>query len=305
TGGTGFVGATVVRELLAQRRAVRVLARPRGDRRALAGLDVEICEGDLLDAASVQRAVKGVDVVFHVAADYRLWAPDSEELHRVNVGGTRAVLEAAGAAGVSRVVYTSTVGALGIPEDGVPGTEETPVSLRDMIGPYKVSKFLAEQVALGFAHQGLPVVVVNPSAPVGPWDVKPTPTGRMIVDFLEGRMFATMDTGLNLVHVRDVARGHLAAAERGRAGERYILGHENRSLGEIGALLAEISGGRPPRLRVPYAVAWCGAACMEGFARVSGRPPKVPLSAVRMARKRMYFSAAKAVRELGLPQTDV
>src|SRR2546430_8693804 len=213
TGGTGFVGANVVRELLAQRRRVRVLARPRGDRRALAGLDVEIYEGDLLDPASVQRAVKGVDVVFHVAADYRLWAPDSEELHRVNVGGTRAVLEAAGAAGVSRVVYTSTVGALGIPEDGVPGTEATPVSLRDTIGPYKASKFLAEQVALGFAHQGLPVVVVNPSAPVGPWDVKPTPTGRMIVDFLEGRMFATLDTGLNLVHVRDVARGHLLRSE--------------------------------------------------------------------------------------------
>ena len=168
TGGTGFVGANVVRELLAQRRSVRVLARPRGDRRALAGLDVEICEGDLLDSASVRRAVKGVNLVFHVAADYRLWARDPEDLHRVNVGGTRAVLEAAGEAGVSRVVYTSTVGALGIPEDGGPGTEETPVSLRDMVGPYKASKFLAEQVALGFAHQGLPVVVVNPSAPVGP-----------------------------------------------------------------------------------------------------------------------------------------
>ena len=305
TGGTGFVGANVVRELLAQRRGVRVLARPRGDRRALAGLDVEICEGDLLDAASVQRAVKGVDVVFHVAADYRLWAPDSEELHRVNVGGTRAVLEAAGAAGVSRVVYTSTVGALGIPEDGVPGTEETPVSLRDMIGPYKVSKFLAEQVALGFAHQGLPVVVVNPSAPVGPWDVKPTPTGRMIVDFLEGRMFATLDTGLNLVHVRDVARGHLLAAERGKIGEKYILGNRNLSLVEIGVLLSEITGMRPPRVRIPYWVAWGAALAMEAAARIGGSPPRVSLTAVRMARKHMYFSPAKAVRELGLPQTDV
>ncbi len=305
TGGTGFVGANVVRELLAQRRAVRVLARPRGDRRALAGLDVEICEGDLLDAASVQRAVKGVDVVFHVAADYRLWAPDSEELHRVNVGGTRAVLEAAGAAGVSRVVYTSTVGALGIPEDGVPGTEETPVSLRDMIGPYKVSKFLAEQVALGFAHQGLPVVVVNPSAPVGPWDVKPTPTGQMIVDFLEGKMFATLDTGLNLVHVRDVASGHLLAAERGKIGEKYILGNRNVSLAEIGVLLSEITGVRPPRVRIPYWVAWGAALAMEAVARIGGRPPRVPLTAVRMAKKRMYFSPAKAVRELGLPQTDI
>src|SRR5207245_828217 len=292
-------------ERLARRRRVGVLARPRGDRRALAGLDVEIYEGDLLDPASVQRAVKGVDVVFHVAADYRLWAPDSEELHRVNVGGTRAVLEAAGEAGVGRVVYTSTVGALGIPADGTPGTEETPVSLRDMIGPYKASKFLAEQVALGFAHQGLPVVIVNPSAPVGPWDVKPTPTGQMVVDFLTGKMFATLDTGLNLVHVRDVAVGHLAAAERGRVGEKYILGHANLSLRDIGVLLAEITHRAPPRLCVPYALAWCGAACLEGFARLTGSTPRVPLTAVRMAKKRMYFTPAKAVRELGLPQTDV
>jgi dihydroflavonol-4-reductase len=305
TGGTGFVGANVVRELLAERRVVRVLARPRGDRRALAGLDVEVYEGDLLDPASVHRAVKGVNVVFHVAADYRLWTPDPEGLHRVNVGGTRAVLEAAGEAGVARVVYTSTVGALGIPEDGTPGTEETPVSLRDMVGPYKASKFLAEQVALGFAHQGLPLVVVNPSAPVGPWDVKPTPTGRMVVDFLSGKMLATLDTGLNLVHVRDVARGHLLAAERGKLGEKYILGNRNLSLAEIGALLSEMTGIRPPRVRIPYWVAWCAALSMEAASRVTGTPPRVPLTAVRMAKKRMYFSAAKAVRELGLPQTDV
>jgi len=305
TGGTGFVGANVVRELLAQGRAVRVLARPGSDRRAIAGLDVEIGEGDLLDPASLRRAVKGVNSVFHVAADYRLWARHPEELHRVNVGGTRAVLEAAGEAGVSRVVYTSTVGALGIPGDGTPGTEATPVSLRDMVGPYKASKFLAEQVALGFAHQGLPVVVVNPSAPVGPWDVKPTPTGRMVVDFLEGKMVATLDTGLNLVHVRDVARGHLLAAERGKIGEKYILGNRNISLAEIGVLLSEIAGIRPPRLRIPYWVAWSAALSMEAVARVTGAPPRVPLTAVRMAKKRMYFSPARAVRELGLPQTDV
>jgi len=305
TGGTGFVGANVVRELLAQGRAVRVLARPGSDRRAIAGLGVEIVEGDLLDPASLRRAVKGVNSVFHVAADYRLWARHPEELHRVNVGGTRAVLEAAGEAGVSRVVYTSTVGALGIPGDGTPGTEATPVSLRDMVGPYKASKFLAEQVALGFAHQGLPVVVVNPSAPVGPWDVKPTPTGRMVVDFLEGKMVATLDTGLNLVHVRDVARGHLLAAERGKIGEKYILGNRNLSLAEIGALLSEIAGIRPPRVRIPYWVAWSAALSMEAVARVTGAPPRVPLTAVRMAKKRMYFSPAKAVRELGLPQTDV
>jgi dihydroflavonol-4-reductase len=305
TGGTGFVGANVVRELLAQGRAVRVLARPGSDRRALAGLGVEIVEGDLLDPASLRRAVKGVNSVFHVAADYRLWARHPEELHRVNVGGTRAVLEAAGEAGVSRVVYTSTVGALGIPGDGTPGTEATPVSLRDMVGPYKASKFLAEQVALGFAHQGLPVVVVNPSAPVGPWDVKPTPTGRMVVDFLEGKMVATLDTGLNLVHVQDVARGHLLAAERGKIGEKYILGNRNLSLAEIGALLSEIAGIRPPRVRIPYWVAWSAALSMEAVARVTGAPPRVPLTAVRMAKKRMYFDPAKAVRELGLPQTDV
>jgi len=307
TGGTGFVGANLARELLAAGATVRVLARPGGDRRALDGLKVEIVEGDLLDATSLARACSGVGTVYHVAADYRLWAPDPGALHRVNVEGTRAMLEAAGAAGVRRVVYTSTVGALGLPKDGGPGTEDTPVSVADMVGAYKRSKFLAEQVALELVRRGLPVVIVNPSAPIGPWDVKPTPTGQMVVDFMRGRMFATLDTGLNLVHVRDVARGHVLAAERGKVGEKYILGaaHGNVSLAEIGRLLAEITGRRPPRLRVPYAVAWCGAACMEAVARVTGGAPRVPLTAVRMARKRMYFSPAKAIRELGLPQTDV
>ncbi|HEV8614465.1 MAG TPA: hopanoid-associated sugar epimerase [Methylomirabilota bacterium] len=305
TGGTGFVGANVVRELLAAGATVRVLARAASDRRALAGLRVEIVEGDLLDAASLCRAVAGARTVYHVAADYRLWARDPAALYRANVDGTRGVLMAAAEAGTARVVYTSTVGALGIPADGTPGTEDTPVSLAAMVGDYKRSKVLAEQVALDLARKGLPVVVVNPSAPIGPWDVKPTPTGQMIVDFMRGRMFATLDTGLNLVHVRDVARGHLLAADKGRVGEKYILGHANVPLADIGRMLADITGGRPPRLRVPYALAWCGAACMEGFARLTGGTPPVPLTAVRMARKRMYFSAAKAVRELGLPQTDV
>src|SRR6266850_1152540 len=262
TGGTGFIGANIVRELLAAGAGVRVLARAGGDRRALDGVKVEIAEGDLL--------------------------------------------EAAGQAGVSRVVYTSSVGALGIPKDGSPGTETSPVTLADMVGDYKRSKFLAEQVALDFARRGLPVVVVNPSAPLGPWDVKPTPTGQMIVDFMRGRMVATVDTGLNIVHVRDVARGHVLAAERGKPGERYILGHArgNLSLAEIFRLLAGITGGRAPRFRVPYALAWCSAAACEGLSRLTGRPPAVPLTAVRMARKRMYFSPAKAVRELGLPQTE-
>jgi dihydroflavonol-4-reductase len=306
TGGTGFIGANVVRELLAAGATVRVLARPGGDRRALDGVRVEIAEGDLLDAASVRRAATGVQTVFHVAADYRLWTPEPAALYRANVEGTRAVLEAAAEVGVGRVVHTSSVGALGIPRDGTPGTEDTPVALADMVGHYKRSKFLAEQVALDFARRGLPVVVVNPSAPVGPWDVKPTPTGQMIVDFMRGRMVATLDTGLNVVHVRDVARGHLLAAERGKPGERYILGHArgNLSLAAIFELLAGLTGGRAPRFRVPYALAWCGAAACEGLARVTGRPPAVPLTAVRMARKRMYFDPGKAVRDLGLPQTE-
>src|SRR5258705_10481344 len=288
TGATGFVGANVARELLREGAAVRVLARPNGDRRAIDGLAVEICEGDLVDPASVRRAVQGVGTVFHVAADYRLWAPRPEEIYRANVEGTRAVLQAAADAGVKRVVHTSSVGALGIPGDGTPGTETTPVTLADMVGPYKASKFLAEQVALGFALKGLPLVIVNPSTPIGPWDVKPTPTGQMIVDFLQGKMFATVDTGLNLVHVRDVARGHLLAAERGRVGEKYILGNTNLTLVQIATLLAGITGCRAPRVRIPYAVAWLAAGCMEAAARVTGGPPRVSLTAVRISRKPTY-----------------
>jgi len=305
TGVTGFVGANVVRELLGEGRRVRALVRRSSARRAIEGLPLDVCEGDLLDAASLRSAVAGARRVYHVAADYRLWAREPRDLYRANVDGTRAILAACAEAGVERVVYTSTVGALGIPEDGSPGTETTPVTLADMVGPYKASKFLAEQVALEWASRGLPVVIVNPSAPVGPWDVKPTPTGQLIVDFLRGRMFATLDTGLNLVHVRDVARGHLLAAERGRIGEKYILGNQNLSLTGIFAILARLTGRPAPRLRVPYPLAWLGALCSEGVARMTGGVPQVPLTAVRMARKRMYFSPAKAVRELGLPQTPV
>jgi dihydroflavonol-4-reductase len=284
---------------------VRVLARPRADRRALEGVRVEFVDGDRSTRCR-SSGVAGVQTVYHVAADYRLWAPDPAVIYRTNVDGTRTVLEAAGDAGVTRVVHTSSVGALGIPTDGTPGTEDTPVTLDKMVGHYKRSKFLSEALALDFARRGVPVVVVNPSAPVGPWDIKPTPTGQMIVDFMRGRMVATLDTGLNVVHVRDVAQGHLLAAERGKPGERYILGHAagNLSLAAIFGLLAEITGRPAPRFRVPYALAWCSAACCEGLARITGRPPAVPLTAVRMARKRMYFSPAKAIRDLGLPQTD-
>lgn len=305
TGGTGFVGANLVRELLKDGRAVRVLVRKGSDRRALEGCDVELAEGDLVDPASLKRATAGTRVVYHVAADYRLWARDPQALYRTNVEGTRSLLAAAANAGVDRVVYTSTVGALGIPKDGRPGIETTPVSLDDMVGPYKRSKFLAERVAEEWARRGLPVVIVNPSAPVGPWDVKPTPTGRMIVDFLRGKMFASLDTGLNLVHVRDVARGHILAAARGRIGEKYILGNQNLSLTEIFQMLGRLTEIAPPRFKIPYPVAWLAAASMEARARVIGREPRVSLTAVRMAKKRMYFDASKAVRELGLPQTPV
>ncbi len=304
TGGTGFVGANLVRELLGDGHTVRVLARPGGDRRALDGCKVEIVEGDLLEAASLRPAVAGARHVYHVAADYRLWAPDLRAIYRANVDGTRQLLAAAAEAGAERIIYTSTVGAVGIPKDGTAGDETTPVTLADMVGAYKASKFLAERVADEWAARGAPIVIVNPSAPIGPWDVKPTPTGQMIVDFLNGKMIGSVDTGLNVVHVRDVARGHILAAEKGRVGERYILGHRNLSLLEIFRMLSALTGVPAPRFRVPYAVAWLAAAGMEGVSRLTRRPPAVPLTAVRMARKRMYFTADKAVRELGLPQTS-
>jgi len=305
TGGTGFVGAAVVRHLVSAGASVRVLARPRGDRRLLAGLPVEVAEGDLTDPASLRRALAGAARLFHVGAFYSLWAADRRLFYDINVEGTRRVLEAAAEAGVSRVVYTSTVGALGIPPGGV-GTEETPVRLEDMVGDYKRSKFLAEEVAREFAGRGLPLVIVNPSTPIGPGDVKPTPTGQMIVEFLRGRMWAYLDTGLNLVDVEDVAAGHLMAAERGRVGERYILGHENLSLREIFERLGRLSGIRPPRLKLSpgwiLPLAWASEWMADHITR---RPPLVAVDAVRMAKKTMFFDAGKAVRELGMPRSPV
>ncbi len=307
TGGTGFVGANLVRELVNTGAKVRVLARPTSDRRALTGLPVEVVFGDLLDPASLRAGLAGVEVVYHVAADYRLWAPDPAPLYRVNVEGTRALLQAAAAAGVARIVYTSSVGTLGLPKDGTPGTETTPVGLEDMVGDYKRSKFLAEREAEAAAARGVPVVIVNPSAPVGPWDWKPTPTGKMLVDYLRGRMVAYLDTGLNLVHVRDVARGHVLAAERGRVGERYILGHAAGNLGlrQIFQGLAPYAGIPAPRWRLPHAAALAIAGGLEAVSRVTGREPLASRTAVRMAKKRMFFDPAKAIRELGLPQTPV
>lgn len=305
TGATGFVGANVARLLVAEGYRVRVLARPASSLRALEGCAVEVVRGDIVEPGSVARAIQGCAQVFHVAADYRLWAKESGEIYRNNVDGTRTMLEACAQAGVERVIYTSSVGTLGLPPDGGLGTETTPVSFRDMVGLYKRSKFLAERVADEYAARGLPVVIVNPSNPIGAWEVRPTPTGQMILDYLLGRMFATLDTGLNLVHVADVARGHLLAAQRGRVGERYILGCHNRSLTEIFRALERVTGIRAPRVRVPHALIYLVALVNEGAARATGRPPRVPLAGVRMARKHMYFSAEKAVRELGLPQTPV
>ena len=305
TGGTGFVGRSVVVELLAAGREVRVLAR-RPDHPALAGLEVEVVRGDLVDPASLAAAVRGCERLFHVAADYRLWVPDPPAMYTVNVQGTKDLLAAAAKAGVSRMVYTSTVGALGNPGDGTPGNEDTPVILDDMVGHYKRSKFLAEQAVLEAARQGFPVVLVHPSTPVGPWDSRPTPTGQMIVDFLQGRMPAYLETGLNLVHVRDVAQGHLLAEEKGRPGEKYILGHRNLSLSEIFQLLAEITGKPAPRVRLPYRPILALSYLDEFWAtHVSGKPPRMPVAAIKMAKKFMYFDSAKAIRELGLPQTPL
>jgi len=304
TGGTGFIGAHVVRALLARGREVRCLVRPGSSRENLTGLPVEIVDGDLTDPASLRRGCAGADVVYHVAADYRLWLRDPREIYRTNVEGTRALLRAAGDAGVTRFVYTSSVGALGLTADGSPADETTPVSLDRIVGHYKRSKFLAEREAEEVAARGLPVVIVNPSTPVGEYDVKPTPTGALVADFLAGRMPAYVDTGLNLVDVKDVAEGHVLAAEHGRIGEKYILGHRDMTLKQILDALSAITGKPAPRLRLPHAIPLVVGAIDTGFARLTGRPPRVPLEAVRMSRKKMYFDSSKAVRELGLPQTD-
>jgi dihydroflavonol-4-reductase len=299
TGATGFVGAAVARALLRDQWQVRVLARGGSDRRNLKSLDVEVSEGDLTDLNSLQRAAQGCDGLFHVAADYRLGARDPAELYRTNVEGTRNVLTAAHRSGVKRIVYTSSVATIGIPADGTPGDERSANSLENMIGHYKRSKYLAEEVVREAAQGGQSVVIVSPSTPVGPGDVKPTPTGQLVLDAAAGRMPAYVDTGLNIVHVDDVAAGHLLAYERGKAGERYILGGQDMSLREILEVIARIEGRSPPRVRLPYGVVLPVAYLAEGFARLSGRSGRITLEGVRMSRKKMFFSSAKAARELG------
>jgi dihydroflavonol-4-reductase len=305
TGSTGFIGSSITRELLKDGREVRVLVRSGSDISNLRGLDVELWKGDLLVQESLRQGLKGCDVLYHAAADYRLWTRTPDEMYRINVGGTEAILEAALENGLSKVVYTSSVGTLGNPGDGTPGNEETPVALADMVGPYKKSKYLAERTAEKYISKGLPLVVVNPSTPVGPRDIKPTPTGKIIVDFLKRKMPAYLDTGLNIIAVDDCARGHVLAEQKGRIGRKYILGNTNLTLQNIFRLLEEITGLPAPRVRLPYLPILMAAYINEGLSRIIGREPLIPLAGVRMASKFMYFDSSRSVKELGLPQTPV
>jgi dihydroflavonol-4-reductase len=290
----------VARALLARGHRVRVLARAGGDRRNIAGLDVEVAEGELGDAAALARAASGCRFVMHVAADYRIWVPDEDAMLRANVEGTRAMMRAALAAGAERVVHCSSVAALGLTADGTPADEATPVSEAGIVGIYKKSKFRAEQAVLAMVRdEGLPAVIVNPAAPIGPRDIKPTPTGRMVADAASGKVPAYIDTGLCVVHVDDVAEGHVLALERGRIGERYILGGDNLLLRDLLGLVARTAGRSPPRIKLPAPLLWPVALACEALAGTAGIDPLVTRDHLRMARKRMFFSHAKAARELG------
>ena len=308
TGATGFVGSHVARALAQQGADLRLLVRVRSDTRNIESLQADRVVGDLRDPASIEKAMAGCDTAFHVAADYRLWVRDPEQMYRANVEGTRAVLTAARKNSVRRVVYTSSVATMGFRSNGTLADENSPVSLTDMIGPYKRSKFMAEEVAISAGKSGMDVVVVNPTTPVGEQDIKPTPTGRIVVDFLKKKFPAYVDTGLNLVDVRECARGHVAALEKGRSGERYILGGENLTLKQILDKLAAITGLPSPKVRVPYVMALATGVVDEFFTgRLLGREPRATIDAVRMGRKKMFVSSAKAERELGwksLPVDD-
>ena len=299
TGSTGFLGNHLARFLAGRGVRLRVLVRRSSDRATIHGLDAEVHIGDLLDEESLYRAARGCSTVFHVAAEYSLWTAEPTQMYAVNVEGTRNMLAAARRAAVKRLVYTSSVGTIVPRPGGEPVTENSPSALDGMVGHYKRSKFLAERVALQAAAGGQDVVIVNPTAPVGERDFRPTPTGRIVLDFLEGRMPAYVDTGLNLVDAQDVAHGHWLAAERGRTGERYLLGSENLSLRRILGILAEVSGRAAPRIRMPYSAAWVAAAACWAWSGVSGRPPAVPMDGVRMARRAMFADCGKAERELG------
>jgi len=305
TGATGFLGANIVRELLKDGTKVRVLARPGSDRRNLEGLDVEIWEGDLSDRGSLIKGLTGCQTLYHAAADYRLWTRSPAAMYDVNVGGTRTILAAALSVGLEKVVYTSSVGTLGNPGDGTPGSESAPVHFGQMVGDYKKSKFLAERAAEEFLPKGLPLVIVNPSTPVGPMDIKPTPTGKIIVDFLNRKMPAYLDTGLNLLDVEACARGHILAAQKGIIGEKYILGNQNMTMADIFAMLSEITGLKAPRVKLPYRPILWAAYANHALSAVTGKEPLIPLAGVQMAAKFMFFDTGKAVAELGLPLTPV
>lgn len=305
TGATGFIGSSVARVLLEAGCEVRALIRAGADDRAIIGLPLEYAPGDLRDAESVRAAMHGCEQVYHVAALYTYWTRRPSEIYATNVIGTRNVLAAAQAEGVGRIVYTSSVATLGLHTDGTPADEDTPATLADMVGDYKRSKYLAEQVALEAAGQGAPVVIVNPSTPVGVRDIKPTPTGRIILDFMRGRMPAYVDTGLNIVDVEDVAVGHWLAAQKGRVGRRYILGNRNMTMKQVLEALAQITGRPAPRVCLPIWVAMLVAYIDTGLAQISpAHIPRATRDTVRLARKHMYFDASRAVHELGLPQTD-
>jgi dihydroflavonol-4-reductase len=306
TGATGFIGAAVVKALVNNGVDVRVLIRPQSDLRNLSGLKVEQVTGDLRDGESLMHALSGCTQLYHVAAHYALWARDPAVFYDVNVTGTRTLMEAARRVGTARIVYTSTIGAIGLPETGGMGTEETPLGVAQLAGHYKRSKYLAEQEVLKMAQAGLPVIVVNPSAPVGEGDIKPTPTGQLIVDFMKGKMWAYIETGMNLVDVDDVAVGHLRAMERGRVGERYILGNRNLSLVQIFDILSRQTGVPAPRLKLPWqAILPLAYANLWIANHVTHVPPRIPLEGVRMAKYCMHYDCGKAIRELGMPQTPI
>ncbi len=306
TGATGFIGAAVARAALEAGSDVRVLVRPKSSLKNLEGLPVDSVVGDLQDVSSLRQALDGCQQLYHVAAHYALWDENPEIFYRVNVDGTKNVLQAARDVGVERIVYTSTIGAIGLPKDGGVGTEGTPITISQMAGDYKRSKYLAEQEVLKLAKAGLPVVIVNPSAPVGERDVKPTPTGQIIVDFMLGRMMAYIETGMNLIDVNDVAIGHIRAMQRGKIGERYILGHRNLTLREICHILSQLTGVKAPSIKLPRWAVLPLAHVNKWLADyVTHRTPRIPLEGVRMAKYRMHYDCTKALRELDLPQTPI
>ncbi len=305
TGATGFVGGAVARALATAGTEVRALVRREADSTNLKGLKVETAYGDLRDKGSLRNALAGCRQLYHVAAHYALWARDPAIFYDVNVAGTRNLLEAAREVGTERIVYCSTIGTIGLPTGGGLGREDTPVSLAQMTGHYKRSKYLAEQEVLKLAKEGLPVVIVNPSAPIGEGDVKPTPTGQVIVDFMKGRMLAYIQTGMNLIDVDDVAAGHLLAMQKGRIGERYILGNKNLTLKEVFDILSRLTGVKAPRIKLPREFVLLFAYVNHAFAYMTGIPPRIPLDGVRMAKYKMHYDCTKALRELGVPQTPV